>query len=210
MRTMLKLASALLLLGLAPGQASAQSREFFCTDKSSVTIKVIDAKTVSVGKLQGKTIALKQNPKSPRTFVSSKAAVAIAKDEKSIRLRQAGADDMTCVFPKPAGQKTKSPQVASDDTVKAGKPKSAATKFKAFKGQSWGGIVRAGPGQEFDKLASLKEGDPITVIEQSKEMDDYFWYKIRYGKQNRTGYQWGGIICAVGQTVQGALGQCDD
>lgn len=208
MRTMLKLASALLLLGLAAGEASAQSREFFCADKSAVTIKVIDAKTVSIGKLQGKTIALKQNPKSPRTFVSSKAAVAIAKDEKSIRLRQAGADDMTCVFPKPAGQKTKSPQVAADDTAKPGKPK-AGGKFQAFKAKSWGGIVRAGPGTEFDKLASLKEGDPITVLEQSKEMDDFFWYKIRFGKQNKTGYQWGGIICPVGKPVPGTFEQCD-
>jgi uncharacterized protein YgiM (DUF1202 family) len=202
-----KLAFAALLLCGAAGEASAQSREFFCSNKSSVTIKVIDARTVSVGPIKGKTVALEQNPQSPMSFVSAKVAVAIAKDEKSITLRQSGAPDMKCVFPKPAGQKP----VADDDDAAASsepKPKSGAKKFQSFAAKSWGGVVRSGPGMEFKKVASLQEGDPITAIEQSTEMNGYFWYKIRFGK-NKTGYQWGGIICPVGKLVPGTFEQCD-
>jgi hypothetical protein len=201
-----KLAFAALLVCGAAGEASAQSREFFCNEKLSVTVKVIDARTVSVGPIKGKTVALKQNPQSPMSFVSAKVAIAIAKNEKSITLRQSGAADMKCVFPKPAGQ---TPQ--AEDEVAASsepKPKSGAKKFQSFAAKSWGGIVRSGPGMEFKKVGSLQEGDPITAIEQSTEFNGYFWYKIRFGK-NKTGYQWGGIICPIGKLVPGTFEQCD-
>jgi hypothetical protein len=84
----------------------------------------------------------------------------------------------------------------------------AAHAFKSFRAKSWGGIVRAGPGMQFARVASLKEGDPITAVEQSRQqLDGFPWFKIRYGK-NKTGYQWGGVICPVGKLVPGTFEQC--
>jgi hypothetical protein len=63
---------------------------------------------------------------------------------------------------------------------------------------SWGGIVRDGPGEEHKKVASLDEGEEVTLMARTDVMKDGFpWFKIAYGDDQR-GYQWGGILCAVG------------
>ena len=77
-----------------------------------------------------------------------------------------------------------------------------------FPAKSWGGIVRSGPGQRFRKIASLREGEPITVLEQTAEyFQDRPWFKIRY--RGRVGYHWGGIICPKGRAVQGTFQVCN-
>lgn len=61
---------------------------------------------------------------------------------------------------------------------------------------------------DYRKLASLEEGDPITLLEQTAvDMNGYPWFKVRY-RGNKTGYQWGGIICPVGQPYPGTFEQC--
>jgi hypothetical protein len=73
---------------------------------------------------------------------------------------------------------------------------------------SWGGVVRSGPGREFSRLGSLAEGERITLIENTGVLDnDYAWFKIRY-RGNRVGYQWGGIVCGLGQPIDGAFETC--
>jgi hypothetical protein len=73
---------------------------------------------------------------------------------------------------------------------------------------SWGGIVRSGPGQEFSKLATLAEGERITLIENTGVWaNDYPWFRIEY-RGSRRGYQWGGIICSVGNQVDGTYETC--
>lgn len=63
---------------------------------------------------------------------------------------------------------------------------------------SWGGVVRAGPGQSYKKLDSLEEGQSVTLMARTDVMEDgYPWFKIAYEDDSR-GYQWGGILCAVG------------
>lgn len=63
---------------------------------------------------------------------------------------------------------------------------------------SWGGIVRDGPGEEHKKVASLDEGEEVTLMARTDVIKDGFpWFKISYGDDKR-GYQWGGILCAVG------------
>ena len=63
---------------------------------------------------------------------------------------------------------------------------------------SWGGIVREGPGQQHRKVDSLEEGEAVTLMGRSDVFENGFpWFKIAYGKGG-TGYQWGGILCAVG------------
>lgn len=63
---------------------------------------------------------------------------------------------------------------------------------------SWGGIVRSGPGQDYDQVASLDEGEQVTLMARTDVMwNGYPWFKIAYGNDKR-GYQWGGILCSAG------------
>ncbi len=74
--------------------------------------------------------------------------------------------------------------------------------------KSWGGIVRAGPGQHYRKKASLREGERITLLGPTGEMfQDRPWFKIKY--RGRIGYHWGGIVCSVGQYVEGTYQVCN-
>ncbi|MDO9058496.1 MAG: SH3 domain-containing protein, partial [Bradyrhizobium sp.] len=74
--------------------------------------------------------------------------------------------------------------------------------------QSWGGAVRSGPGAGSSQLASLREREPITILEQSDApfYQDLPWFKISY--RGRVGYHWGGIICPVGVSVPGTFQVC--
>ena len=63
---------------------------------------------------------------------------------------------------------------------------------------SWGGVVRDGPGKQYRQLASLEEGEQITLMGRSDVMEDgYPWFKIAY-RDGEIGFKWGGILCAVG------------
>jgi hypothetical protein len=74
--------------------------------------------------------------------------------------------------------------------------------------QSWGGVIRSGPGLDFDRLGSVAEGTPIEILARTGDMmNGYSWFQIRYG--NGVGYQWGGIICGVGQPIDGAFEVCN-
>lgn len=73
--------------------------------------------------------------------------------------------------------------------------------------KSWGGIMRGGPGMNYRKLASLKEGEWITILERTDQfMGDYPWFKIK--ARGRIGYKWGGILCSVGPQIEGTFQQC--
>ena len=75
------------------------------------------------------------------------------------------------------------------------------------KAKSWGGIMRSGPGTKFDKLDSIKQGEWVTLLEPTTVQSNSFpWFKIKY--RGRTGYQWGGIICSVGEQVPGTFNKC--
>ncbi|MBX3530373.1 MAG: SH3 domain-containing protein [Rhizobiaceae bacterium] len=73
---------------------------------------------------------------------------------------------------------------------------------------SWGGIVRDGPGRDHARLATLKEGERITLVGPTEVEDDgYLWFRIEY-RNGREGYHWGGIICSVGDQIPGTYEQC--
>ncbi|MHB8886775.1 MAG: SH3 domain-containing protein [Methylovirgula sp.] len=75
-------------------------------------------------------------------------------------------------------------------------------------GQSWGGVVRSGPGMSFAKIGTLREKDPVTILARTGVMwNDYEWFKIRY-RAHRVGYQWGGILCPIGAPIQGTYQVC--
>lgn len=74
--------------------------------------------------------------------------------------------------------------------------------------KSWGGIVRSGPGLEYDKLGSVAERTPIEILARTGDiMNGYPWFQIRFG--DGVGYQWGGIICGVNQPIDGAYEVCN-
>ncbi|WP_209348418.1 MliC family protein [Pontixanthobacter sp. CEM42] len=70
---------------------------------------------------------------------------------------------------------------------------------------SWGGIVRAGPGMEFDRVTSLREGTPVTLrLKTGEMMNGYPWFMIRL-PDGREAYQWGGILCTDSPPIDGTF-----
>ena len=55
-----------------------------------------------------------------------------------------------------------------------------------------------GRGKSIARSNSLDEGDEVTLMARTEVMKDgYPWFKIGFG-DDQQGYQWGGILCAVG------------
>lgn len=73
---------------------------------------------------------------------------------------------------------------------------------------SWGGIVREGPGQNYRRLASLNQGERVMLLENTGVYSNGFpwWYIEFWG--NRTGYQWGGILCSLNAPMEGIYETC--
>lgn len=75
--------------------------------------------------------------------------------------------------------------------------------------RSYGGKVRAGPGMEFDQIASLREGDAMTLLNNTGvAMNGYDWFFIRL-PDGQEGYQWGGLLCSDALHVAGIYGDRD-
>lgn len=76
-------------------------------------------------------------------------------------------------------------------------------------GYSYGGRLRSGPDAQSAPLASLREGEPIRILENTGIwFDGYVWYRVltRHGE----GYHWGGIFCAnIGEALEGVLARCN-
>ena len=88
-------------------------------------------------------------------------------------------------------------------------PPERDTQDDTMRGQSYGGILRSGPGMNYGKVASLQEGDPIDIIQDTgKWFDGYKWYKVR--THLGVGYHWGGIFCIDLDTqIEGILDKCN-
>ena len=73
---------------------------------------------------------------------------------------------------------------------------------------SWGGNLRAGPGMNFAGVGSLREREPITIIQDSGvSMNGSNWFLVRT-QRGQQAYHWGGIMCVPGAMVQGVYGNC--
>ncbi len=89
-------------------------------------------------------------------------------------------------------------KLASEPAPAASAPAAPAPSAYPTAAGSWGGVVRNGPGQNYRKVDSLQEGDPVTLIERTDVMDNGFpWFRITYAGGG-SGYQWGGILCSIG------------
>ena len=74
---------------------------------------------------------------------------------------------------------------------------------------SWGGNVRAAPNINSKKIGSLRNGDPVQLLENTGlMMNGYPWFRINVGS-GITGYQWGGILCAYDVPIKGTFRICE-
>lgn len=75
--------------------------------------------------------------------------------------------------------------------------------------ESYGGNVRARPDVNSAWVASLAEGQPVTLLENTGVyFQNYPWFRIEFSN-GRTGYQWGGILCDYDGSTQGLGGICN-
>lgn len=74
---------------------------------------------------------------------------------------------------------------------------------------SLGGNVRSGPGTEFADIGSTAQGTPLTLVARTGVIwNGYEWFEIREANGDG-GFQWGGIICAPDQPVEGVFEHCE-
>ena len=72
---------------------------------------------------------------------------------------------------------------------------------------SFGGKLRAGPGQDYRQVGSLQERERVIILSNSGVRDgDWDWMEIRAG--NKTGFMWGGLLCPDQQMVPGIFHSC--
>ena len=73
---------------------------------------------------------------------------------------------------------------------------------------SWGGIVRNGPGQSHARVVTLREGERVTLLANTRVVwNDYPWFLIRF-RDGQLGFMWGGILCSRGRQVEGTYQTC--
>lgn len=72
-----------------------------------------------------------------------------------------------------------------------------------------GGNVRAKPELDAARVAKLKPGEGVVLLENSGiVLNGYPWFKIEF-QNGRTGHVWGGILCARRVAVTGLREQCE-
>jgi uncharacterized protein YraI len=73
---------------------------------------------------------------------------------------------------------------------------------------SWGGVVRSGPGMEYARVTTLREGERVELLYNTGVMRDaYPWFLIRF-RGGQLGFQWGGILCRMAVPVDGLYETC--
>ncbi len=80
---------------------------------------------------------------------------------------------------------------------------------EATEAGSWGGNVRAAPDINSKKIGSLRNGDPVQLLENTGVMmNGYPWFRINVGS-GLLGYQWGGILCSYDAPIKGTFQICE-
>lgn len=80
-----------------------------------------------------------------------------------------------------------------------------------YKAASWGGIIRSGPGMQYNRIASLAQGQAVTILHRTSQvMNGYPWMLVEYGNAGHRGYQWGGILCATDYDRQDLHQICEE
>lgn len=72
-----------------------------------------------------------------------------------------------------------------------------------YAGRSFGGNLRAGPGMNFADVGSTYDGQPMTLLaDTGVYMGNYSWWIVQL-QNGQQAHQWGGLLCAPGQFIQG-------
>jgi hypothetical protein len=73
---------------------------------------------------------------------------------------------------------------------------------------TYGGIVRSGPGHEYNKVTSMYKGDPVVLIAVTEiETKGFLWFQIRY-RDGQDGYALGGLLCPREVSIDGLKQRC--
>ncbi len=93
--------------------------------------------------------------------------------------------------------------------VSAFTPPAGAQLGSRIEAGALGGNVRARPDLSAKRVAKLKPGERIVLLENSGVvLNGYPWFKIEY-QGGKTGHVWGGILCARQVAVVGLREQCE-
>ncbi len=187
-------------------QATGQgpSRQFFCGEDSFVTVTVSGPNTILAGPIDGMMMTMQQDPSRPMDFFFQDYGLTISPDQMHIDIDIPDFGRIGCQFGAGAGVPQPPPPTATPQP----QPPAQAAGFP-LAARSWGGTVRAGPGVNFQKIASLPEGEQITVLEQvdAPFFQERPWFRISF--RGQTGFHWGGIICPIGRPVPGMYEVCN-
>ena len=191
---------------LATTPAQAQSRNFACDNRQGmVKLTVIGAHSITAGPIQANTITLKQSDESPLYYINGDYGVRVSQSQTEIDVEIPDYGTVHCRYA-PDGSALARQAMAENPCGPAGKQvpetdrcvdinASAAEAQLPMWGASLGGIVRAGPGMNTAKVASLREGDRVQIMHDTEQvMNGYNWFQIKF--RGRSGYQWGGIMCS--------------
>ena len=86
---------------------------------------------------------------------------------------------------------------------------STSTHAQGIEAGSWGGKVRSGPSMQSRQVGSLRNGDPVQLLEDTGVfMNGYPWWRIQY-RNGRRGFQWGGILCGYDNPINGIHRVCE-
>ncbi len=189
---------ASLFSGLFINDSRADPRAFRCDDgigPFTIQVSVLDQQTISVDSIDRRvrTLVLTRRDEAGWSFAGGQGNVYnmfFNPAQTRVSLNKPNSETIEC-------QLVAAPRVS---------PNGSRMQLRAG---SWGGIVRQGPGSDFPRLDSLREGEPVTLTERTNVIfGGYPWFRVSY-RGGQTGYKWGGILCGLNDNVEGLAGICN-
>ena len=194
----LRLAVALAVMALGIVSASAQSGSYRCSDGRNVTVTVDGPTAVSAGPVGDQILHFRRSRGDRSYYTSGEYGLPLDPRQDRIEVEIPDFGTVTCAT---RGGRDRGSEARPE-------PQRPGAHFP-HEATSWGGSVRAAPDADSRKIGSLREGEPITLLGEADApfYQDLPWFRIRF--RGRTGYQWGGIICPVGEEIPGTFQVCD-
>ncbi|MEM1377529.1 MAG: SH3 domain-containing protein, partial [Pseudomonadota bacterium] len=130
---------------------------------------------------------------------------SVAQDSTTIAVAPQPTEEAAIEDPTPPtpaiDEETQTASLQTDEPV-------AEVAAPALTGKSRGGRLRQGPGTGFDVAGTIREGTPVTILENAgNTLNGFDWFEIEYGDGQRA-YTWGGILCTDGEKADGVFEVC--
>ncbi len=172
------------LAAVTAAQANPQT-DLVCFNRdTSMSVRIDAGASTAFLRLDGAQYALAKSPDSGALFRYSGRGFELAGALPEAQLRSNGAFFASC-----------------HETIDSVRARALAGKTGfgwsdyAAKGRA-SQTVRAAPSPLSDRIASLPSGSPVTILENTGQfLDGFFWFRIRYDR-TKTGYVWGALLCA--------------